>query len=131
METPNTSRIDAPNSATMESDVPGSSGTSQDTHIESDWVGEGDENDEGYATTTTAGFVSSLASNIRRGVAENGLRYAAYGIYKLWIPIGEEEVSYASRLSPLAIRVRPLLLLAESAPSRWVVMICSTASPPC
>ncbi|XP_044722024.1 methyltransferase domain-containing protein [Hirsutella rhossiliensis] len=37
-------------------------------------------------------YVTSLASDIRRGVEENGRVYAAYGIHKPWVPIDDLEM---------------------------------------
>lgn len=51
--------------------------------------------DEGYAASTTTSYVTSLASDIRRGVEENGRVYAAYGIHKPWMPVDEQEVCKA------------------------------------
>jgi hypothetical protein len=50
--------------------------------------------DEGYAQSTSTSYVTSLASDIRRGVEENGRLYASYGKYKQMIPIDESEVRY-------------------------------------
>lgn len=48
--------------------------------------------DEGYAASTTTSYVTSLASDIRRGIEENGRVYAAYGIHKPWMPVDDMEV---------------------------------------
>ncbi|KAH8660020.1 S-adenosyl-L-methionine-dependent methyltransferase [Xylariales sp. PMI_506] len=48
--------------------------------------------DEGYAESLTTSFVTSIASDIRRGVEENGRVYAAYGIHKPWLPVDENEM---------------------------------------
>lgn len=48
--------------------------------------------DEGYAESTSTRYLSSIASDIRRGVEENGRLYAAYGMHKQWLPIDDEEV---------------------------------------
>jgi hypothetical protein len=57
--------------------------------------------DEAYAASVATSYVSSLASDIRRGVEENGRLYAAYGIHKPWVPIDDREVSVPVMLSPL------------------------------
>lgn len=49
--------------------------------------------DEGYQASTTTSYVTSLASDIRRGVEENGRVYASYGIHKPWVPVDDREVS--------------------------------------
>ncbi|VBB81494.1 Putative protein of unknown function [Podospora comata] len=48
--------------------------------------------DEGYAESTSTRYLSSIASDIRRGVEENGRLYAAYGMHKQWLPIDDEEL---------------------------------------
>ena len=55
---------------------------------------EADDNisDEGYAESTTSSYVSSIASDIRRGVIEQGRVYASYGQHKPWVPVDEAEV---------------------------------------
>lgn len=64
------------------------SGTAPSTRIEPD----SSTDDEGYAESTSTSYVTSLASDIRRGVEENGRVYAAYGIHKPWVPVDELEV---------------------------------------
>jgi hypothetical protein len=49
--------------------------------------------DEGYAQSTTSSYATSIASEIRRGVEENGRIYAAYGQHKPWVPVDDVEVS--------------------------------------
>ena len=57
--------------------------------------------DEGYAESTSTSFVTSLASDVRRGIEENGRVYAAYGIHKPWVPVDELEVRrYCLKLPP-------------------------------
>lgn len=58
------------------------------SHIEADELVD----DEGYAESTTTSYVSSIASNIRRGIEENGRLYAAYGQHKPWLPVDDPEV---------------------------------------
>jgi len=55
---------------------------------------EADEftDDEGYAESTTTSYVSSIASDVRRGIEENGRLYAAYGQHKPWLPVDDQEV---------------------------------------
>lgn len=55
---------------------------------------EADEyiDDEGYAESTSTSYVSSIASNIRRGVEENGRIYAVYGQHKPWLPVDDIEL---------------------------------------
>lgn len=47
--------------------------------------------DEGYAESTSTSYLTSLASNIRRGVIENGRTYASYGRTLQGMPIDEQE----------------------------------------
>ena len=56
---------------------------------------EADDNvsDEGYAESTSSSYVSSIASEIRRGVVERGRLYATHGQHKAWVPADESEVS--------------------------------------
>jgi len=69
---------------------------STDENIEPDtWL-----SDEGYAESTSTRYLTSIASDIRRGVEENGRLYAAYGKYQSWLPIDDEEVDFLSPLSP-------------------------------
>jgi ubiquinone/menaquinone biosynthesis C-methylase UbiE len=49
--------------------------------------------DEAYAASVTTSYVSSLASDIRKGIEENGRLYAAYGIHKPWVPIDDRELN--------------------------------------
>ena len=48
--------------------------------------------DEGYQTSLSTSYVTSLASDIRRGIEENGRIYAAYGIHRPWVPVDDMEV---------------------------------------
>lgn len=68
---------------------PGSDGQRPTTHIEAD-----DISDEGYAESTSTSYVSSIASDIRRGIEENGRLYAAYGQHKPWVPVDDAEVNW-------------------------------------
>ena len=58
------------------------------SHIEPDLFTD----DEGYAESTTTSYVTSLASDIRKGIEEGGRMYAAYGIHKPWMPVDDREV---------------------------------------
>lgn len=53
-----------------------------------------EESDEGYEGSTSSTFVTSIASNIKRAVRENGRIYAAYGQHKAWVPVDDHEVSH-------------------------------------
>ena len=55
--------------------------------------------DEGYAEATSASYVSSIASEIRRGIEENGRIYASYGKHKPWLPMDDAEVRDHGRSS--------------------------------
>lgn len=59
------------------------------SHIEAD----DSASDEGYAASTSTSYVSSIASDIRRGIEENGRLYAAYGQHKPWVPVDDAEVT--------------------------------------
>jgi hypothetical protein len=48
--------------------------------------------DQGYASSITASYVTSIASAVRRGIEENGRIYAGYGIHKPWVPVDDMEV---------------------------------------
>lgn len=47
--------------------------------------------DEGYGGSTNTSYVSSIASDIRRGIEENGRTYPAYGQHQYGMPIDERE----------------------------------------
>jgi hypothetical protein len=105
----------AANSGTSHSE---STSNQLDVNIEAD---EGFD-DEGYAQSTSTSYVTSLASDIRRGVEENGRLYASYGKYKQMIPIDESEVRYppaTSRPSNDPIRT-----------CSWIATTSNTASSP-
>jgi hypothetical protein len=48
--------------------------------------------DEGYAGSTSTSYLTSLASNIRKGIRENGRTYASYGKTVQGFPIDEAEM---------------------------------------
>src|SRR5947209_3011043 len=48
--------------------------------------------DEGYASSTTTSYVSSIASEIRKDIEENGRMYPAYGKNAYGLPIDESEL---------------------------------------
>ena len=73
----------------------GSTSNQLDARIEAD---DGFD-DEGYAQSTSTSYVTSLASDIRRGVEENGRLYASYGKYKQMVPMDESEVRYSPATS--------------------------------
>ena len=75
----------------MEASYSGSTSNQIDARIEVD----NSFDDEGYAQSTSTSYVTSLASDIRRGVEENGRLYASYGRYKQMIPMDESEVRYS------------------------------------
>lgn len=70
------------------------SSTATPTTASADIEPDNSTDDEGYAASTSTSYVTSLASDIRRGVEENGRIYAAYGIHKPWMPVDESEVSH-------------------------------------
>ncbi|KAH6900569.1 S-adenosyl-L-methionine-dependent methyltransferase [Thelonectria olida] len=65
-------------------------GESESSHIEPDDSNQ--EADDGYAESTTTSYLTSIASDIRRGIEENGRTYSAYGIHKAWIPSDDLEM---------------------------------------
>lgn len=67
---------------------PDSLSTSSSSNIEADsWT-----DDQGYAESTSTSYLTSIASEIRRGIEDNGRIYAAYGIHKPWLPTDDLEV---------------------------------------
>ena len=55
---------------------------------------EADESldDKGFAESTSASYIASIATDIRRGIEENGRLYASYGQHKPWVPVDDAEV---------------------------------------
>ncbi|KAF7551866.1 hypothetical protein G7Z17_g4711 [Cylindrodendrum hubeiense] len=65
------------------------SSTAPSSHIEPDtWT----DDDEAYSGSTNTSYLSSIASDVRRGVIENGRTYGVYGITKAWIPSDDLEM---------------------------------------
>ncbi|KAM5354448.1 hypothetical protein ACJ41O_001097 [Fusarium nematophilum] len=60
-----------------------------DSHIEPD---DFDEGDETYPESTTTSYLTSIASDIRRGIQENGRTYGVYGLHKAWMPSDDLEM---------------------------------------
>jgi hypothetical protein len=79
--------------------------------------------DEGYAASTSTSYLTSIASDIRRGIEENGRLYAAYGMHKPWLPIDDLEVSLSGAFS----KERSI----PDTATRPIATICSTASSRC
>ncbi|KAK3682770.1 S-adenosyl-L-methionine-dependent methyltransferase [Podospora appendiculata] len=87
-----TSPLDQSNAA------PGASGSgsgattaaaiANDDQIEADYSTD----DDGFDASTTNTYLTSIASDIRRGVEENGRLYAAYGMHKTYLPIDDGEL---------------------------------------
>ncbi|KAF4472000.1 tam domain-containingmethyltransferase [Fusarium albosuccineum] len=48
--------------------------------------------DDVYPESTNTSYLTSIASDIRRGIQENGRTYGVYGIHKAWIPSDDLEV---------------------------------------
>lgn len=59
------------------------------SHIEPDVFSDEDET---YPESTNTSYLSSIASDIRRGVVENGRTYGVYGKHKAWLPSDDLEV---------------------------------------
>jgi SAM-dependent methyltransferase len=51
-----------------------------------------DFSDEGYAASNTTSYISSIASDIRRGIVENGRVYPNYGKNMYGMPMDEQEL---------------------------------------
>jgi hypothetical protein len=51
-----------------------------------------DFSDEGYAASNTTGYISSIASDIRRGIVENERAYPNYGKNMYGMPMDEQEL---------------------------------------
>ena len=49
-----------------------------------------DFSDEGYSESETSSHISSIASNVRRGVQENWRVYPAYGKNMYGMPMNEQ-----------------------------------------
>jgi 2-polyprenyl-3-methyl-5-hydroxy-6-metoxy-1,4-benzoquinol methylase len=47
--------------------------------------------DEGFAESINTSYATSIASEIRRGIEENGRTYPAYGLNEYGLPIDEQE----------------------------------------
>lgn len=61
------------------------------TGIEAD-IFDDDDDEDAYAASTSTSYLTSIASDIRRGIEENGRLYAAYGMHKAWLPIDDAEL---------------------------------------
>lgn len=59
--------------------------------------------DEGYAESTSTSYVTSIATDIRRGIEENGRLYASYGQHKPWVPVDDAEVRCSQILEGAAL----------------------------
>lgn len=83
----------------MANTPPAAAVTAQDAYLQTPEINQGPAaieaddtiSDEGYAQSTTTSYVSSIASDIRKGVEENGRTYAAYGSHEYGMPIDERE----------------------------------------
>ncbi|KAH7121873.1 S-adenosyl-L-methionine-dependent methyltransferase [Dactylonectria estremocensis] len=63
--------------------------TAPSSRIEPDvWT----DDDEAYGESTNTSYLSSIASDVRRGIVENGRTYGVYGITKSWIPSDDLEM---------------------------------------
>ncbi|KAF5020048.1 hypothetical protein F66182_7929 [Fusarium sp. NRRL 66182] len=68
------------------------SATGTSSHIEPDVFDRGRSQDESYFESSNTSYLTSIASDIRRGVQENGRTFAAYGLHKAWIPSDDLEL---------------------------------------
>ncbi|KAK3332564.1 S-adenosyl-L-methionine-dependent methyltransferase [Cercophora scortea] len=67
---------------------PGPTTTNTNDQIEADYSTD----DDGFDASTTNSYLTSIASDVRRGVEENGHLYAAHGMHKTYLPIGGREL---------------------------------------
>lgn len=63
---------------------------SQDSN--SDITADDDFLDEAYAESSKSGYLTSLASDVRRGILENGRLYPSYGRHEYGMPVDEQEL---------------------------------------
>lgn len=78
-------------STTATTTASASASSSSPSHIEPDaWTDN--SIDDGYAESTTTDYLTSIASEIRRGIVENGRTYGVYGKHKAWIPSDDQEM---------------------------------------
>jgi hypothetical protein len=75
--------------------APGTPSSQASNHIEAD----DSLDDEGYAESTSTSYVTSIATDIRRGIEENGRLYANYGQHKPWVPVDDAEVRHSPILA--------------------------------
>ncbi|KAF4437668.1 tam domain-containingmethyltransferase [Fusarium acutatum] len=71
---------------------PSTSPTQASSRIEPDIFDNNDLEDELYPESTNTSYLTSIASDIRRGIQENGRTYGVYGLHKAWIPSDDLEV---------------------------------------
>lgn len=102
---------------------PSTSPTRASSRIEPDIFDNDDLDDELYPESTNTSYLTSIASDIRRGIQENGRTYGVYGLHKAWIPSDDLEVN-EMRYSPQKARVLIRVY-------RLSAMISSTASSRC
>lgn len=81
-----------------------------------------DDDDEGYAQSLSTSYLTSIATDIRRGVVENGRTYAAYGMHKPWLPVDDEEVSELPMSRTRHHRNHDRLLTALARPQRHAAL---------
>lgn len=79
--------------------APGTPSTQPSSRIEAD----DSLDDEGYAESTSTSYVTSIATDIRRGIEENGRLYANYGQHKPWVPVDDAEARHALILADNAL----------------------------
>jgi hypothetical protein len=102
---------------------PSTSPTQASSRIEPDIFDDNGLEDEFYPESTNTSYLTSIASDIRRGIQENGRTYGVYGLHKAWIPSDDLEVREmhcSSQKARILIRVY-----------RLSAMISSTASSQC
>ena len=62
------------------------------TNVAPEIVPDFDIDDEGYAESTTTSYVTSIASEVSKGILENDRIYPSYGKHNYGMPVDEEEM---------------------------------------
>lgn len=70
-----------------------SPGVWQTQGVTQDLIAEDESVEDDYAESTKSGYATSVASEVRRGVLENGRVYPSYGRHDYGMPIDEQELA--------------------------------------
>lgn len=120
MEEPETRANDVPSSAQQATEAEPQFPTSSDDttqpileqqHLEADLT----ESDSAYGESTKSSFLTSIASEVTRGMVENGRRYHSYGSGEYGFPNDDRECK-VSLLTTYVLK--PDL-------SQWIALICN------